>query len=195
MQQVLNFWWGSWCLWTQTPDGGVSMSPALLAPAQISPANTPFPGRIWAPDTFIFSGICENTRGGFWHSITRQAQLSCSGVPCVSVGSQFGPVGLNLDRYHNVVFDLDWWPYVTQRFECCRSALSPSSSCFVAFTLGVSRPVRMTEEGDEPSALFQVDHVALLHTSGPPPHICQHMSPQCVHARGVFQSFRLHSNA
>ncbi len=49
---------------------------ALLALAQInllSPVNTPFPGRIWASDTFIFSGIWENTRGGFWHSVRRQA--------------------------------------------------------------------------------------------------------------------------
>lgn len=41
---------------------------ALLALAQInllSPVNTPFPGRIWASDTFIFSGIWENTRGRF----------------------------------------------------------------------------------------------------------------------------------
>lgn len=50
---------GTWCLWPFV---------ALLALAQINllnPVNTPFPGRIWASDTFIFSGIWENTRGGF----------------------------------------------------------------------------------------------------------------------------------
>ena len=48
--------------------------PALAQINLLSPVNTPFPGRIWAADTFIFSGIWENTRGGFVrHSVRRQA--------------------------------------------------------------------------------------------------------------------------
>lgn len=155
---------------------------ALLALAQInllSPVNTPFPGRIWASDTFIFSAIWENTRGGFGHSVRRQAWAFMFWfslrVTCEPVSSSW----LNL---HNAearlqIMHFTWhgvWPGLMTPLgssillltQCCHKGCHPflrmitlvfhpgkGWPCFIAFThfrQCVSWPVSMMNKRDFP---------------------------------------------
>ena len=113
--------------------------PALAQINLLSPVNTPFPGRIWASDTFIFSGIWENTRGGFArHSVRRQAWAPSASPASVRLRplASRNPAGVRPGRMNPPLCDAAvffvWFAAQSALSQGCH----PENSwpCFVAFT-------------------------------------------------------------